>query len=239
VTPWAAAPPLDPTREQARDLALRELSDPAYARARPGLVERAVTWVFDRVNDLGIRSSDLTSPAAGVALLVLVAVVVLTVVLLRTGRLRGPGRAGPGRAVFAEQVRTAAEYRLLADQAAEAGRWAAAVQERYRAVVRALEERVVLDERPGRTAHEAAAEAGDRLPAVAVALVDAAKTFDDVVYGERVAVRGDDQDLRALDDAVQRSRPGSTRTVTEQSAAALPHAAEPTAAQPNAAAGPR
>jgi hypothetical protein len=227
VTPWAAAPPLDPTREQARDLALRELSDPAYARARPGLLERAVTWVFDRVSGLGVRSSDLTSPAAGVALLVLVAVVVLAVVLLRTGRLRGPGRAGAPGAVFAAQVRTAAEHRLLADRAAESGRWAVAVQERYRAVVRALEERVVLDERPGRTAHEAAAEAGDRLPSVAVALVDAAKTFDDVVYGERVANRRDDQVLRALDESVQRSRPASTATHDAQPpAASLPHTAQ-------------
>jgi hypothetical protein len=203
----AAAPPLDPTREQARDLALRELSDPVYARARPGLVERAVSWVFDQISKLGISSSDVTSPAAGAALLALVAVVVTTVVLLRTGRLRGPDRTGAAGAVFADRVRTSQEHRRLADQAAAAGQWVVAVQERYRAIVRTLEERVVLDERPGRTAHEAATEAGAWLPTAAAALIEAATTFDDVVYGERAATPDHDRSLRALDLAVQESRP--------------------------------
>jgi Domain of unknown function (DUF4129) len=204
------APPLDPSREQARDWARRELADPAYARASPGLVERAVRWVFDRIRDLGVRGSDLTSPAAGITLLVLVTAVVLVVVLLRTGRLRGPSRSAQGGAVFTDPTRSADEHRRLADAAGAVGDWAGAVRERFRAVVRSLEERVVLDERPGRTAHEAAADAGIVLPKVAAALAVGAGIFDDVVYGERAATAAQDGDLRALDAAVQLARPGPT-----------------------------
>ncbi|NEA03407.1 DUF4129 domain-containing protein, partial [Streptomyces sp. SID10116] len=61
--------------------------------------------------------------------------------------------------------------------------WSQAVQERMRAVVRALEERALLDPRPGRTADEAAAEAGRTLPSHTDRLRAAARAFDDVTYG--------------------------------------------------------
>ena len=56
-----------------------------------------------------------------------------------------------------------------------------------RAIVRSLEERALLDPRPGRTADEAAAEAGRALPAHADRLRAAARDFDDVTYGGRTA----------------------------------------------------
>ena len=56
-----------------------------------------------------------------------------------------------------------------------------------RAIVRSLEERTLLDPRPGRTADEAAAEAGRPLPRHADRLRAAARTFDDVTYGGRTA----------------------------------------------------
>jgi hypothetical protein len=198
---WSAAP-LEPSRQTAREWARHELSDPVYARARPGLLHRAVEWVLTKLGEIQLRPSALTDPYTAVALLVLLVVVVAVVVRLRTGRLRGPGR-GPGRGeLFEDAVRTAAQHRLLADRAAEQGRWAVAVQERFRAVVRTLDERALLDDRPGRTADEAAREAGRLLPGLAERLVHAATVFDDVSYGERVATASDDALLRALDEAV-------------------------------------
>ena len=73
-----------------------------------------------------------------------------------------------------------------ADAHAARGEWADAVRERLRAVVRSLEERAVLDERPGRTADEAAAEAGTALPTCADDLRRSARLFDDI-WGARNA----------------------------------------------------
>ncbi len=202
-----AAPPLDPAREVARDWARRELSDPAYADARPGLLQRLVLWVFEHLRDLRLPSASLADPLTGALLLVLVATAVLVTVLLRTGRLRGPTRRRRSSAVLDDTVRSAAEHRRLADAAAAEGRWAEAVRERLRAVVRSLEERVVLDERPGRTADEAAREAGLALPALADELFACAVVFDDVCYGERRATAEHDARLRALDAAVGAASP--------------------------------
>jgi hypothetical protein len=76
-----------------------------------------------------------------------------------------------------------------------------------RALVRALEERALLDLRPGRTADEAAAEAGRALPEHADRLAAAARTFDDIAFGERAADRAAYDGLVALDRALAATRP--------------------------------
>lgn len=200
------APPLDPGRDVAREWARRELSDPVYAKARPGLLQRLVEWVIERLQSIDLSSSLVADPRTGIVLLVLVAALVVTVVLLRTGRLRGPGRRASSEPVLADRTLDAAAYRARADEAAAAGRWADAVRERFRAVVRALEERVVLDERPGRTADEAASEAAAALPALAGELAAGARVFDDVCYGDRTATSEHDARLRELDAAVRAAR---------------------------------
>ena len=81
------------------------------------------------------------------------------------------------------------------------------MRERLRAVVRSLEERAVLDERPGRTADEAAAEAGRALPGCAAGLRSAAVLFDEVWYGGRPAGPESYAALRDLDAQVQAARP--------------------------------
>lgn len=200
------APPVDPGRDLAREWARRELSDPVYAKARPGLLQRLVGWVLEQLRSIDLSSSLVADPRTGIVLLVLVAALVVTVVLLRTGRLRGPGRRPSSEAVLPEQALDAAAYRARADEAAAAGRWADAVRERFRAVVRALEERVVLDERPGRTADEAAREAAGALSGLAGELAAGARLFDDVCYGDRTATPEHDARLRDLDAAVRTAR---------------------------------
>jgi hypothetical protein len=70
-----------------------------------------------------------------------------------------------------------------------------------------MEERVIIEPRPGRTAQEAAADAGRRLPVQAAGLRSGADLFDGVEYGDRVATAADDTDLRALDAEVTAARP--------------------------------
>jgi hypothetical protein len=102
--------------------------------------------------------------------------------------------------------RTAAQLRSAADAAAAGGDYSLAVAERFRAIVRDLEERAVLDERPGRTALEVSAEAGRVLLTAARALADGAELFDDVVYGQRPATAADDAAMRAADQQVRAAR---------------------------------
>jgi hypothetical protein len=74
-------------------------------------------------------------------------------------------------------------------------------------VVRSLEERALLDARPGRTADEAAADAGRVLPAHADRLRAAAQEFDAVTYGGRRAGEQTYRDLSGLDHDLERTRP--------------------------------
>lgn len=202
---------LDPSRATARDWALQELADPAYARARPGWLQRLAVWLTERVQDLRLPGG----PGRGLGLVVLIALVALVaaVVLRRAGGLRAGRRERERTAVLDDVRRTAAEHRRLADAAADDGRWDLAVRERFRALTRALEERVVLDERPGRTAAEVAAEAGALMPGSAQALRAGARTFDDVTYGGRPGTPDADRELRELDVRLAADRPAPRAAV--------------------------
>ena len=97
---------------------------------------------------------------------------------------------------------TAADYRAEAERFAAAQDWREAVRARFRAVIRELEQRGVLDPRPGRTAGEIAAEGGGAVPEIGNDLRRAARTFDEVWYGGRAG------DVRALRHALRGRRPG-------------------------------
>lgn len=204
----AAPEPVDIPRDPAREAARDELSKQIYHQDDPSLFTRVFRWLMDRFQELVDRMTSV-APGGGFGLLVILIVAVAVVIALRLKL--GPLRAARGRrheALFtAEGPRTAAEYRALADEAAARGAWEDAVQNRLRAVVRALEERAILDERPGRTADEAADEAGRQLPDLAGALLSAALMFDDVRYGGRPGTEDMDRALRDLDTRSAAARP--------------------------------
>ncbi len=197
--------PVVPDEPTAREWVEQELADPAYAQARPGLLRRAWEALQDAL-------SQAEGPVSPLLLLVLVAVVVgvLALVLWRTGPLRAAARTGTAATgeIGLEEHVTAAGYRERADAAAASGDWRTAVLDRFRALVRGLEERTVLDPRPGRTADEAAREAGVLLPDVADALTAAARVFDDVAYGDRTATAEHHDRVRGADEAASRARLG-------------------------------
>jgi len=198
--------PVEISREAAREAARAELADPAYRQAEPNPVERAVQWLFDRLGELLDRASAATPGGPfGILVLVLLVVAVIVVVRWRIGPVRGSGAEAP--LLFAGRVHSAAEHRAAADEHAAAGRWAEAVRERLRTIVRDLEERGLLEPRAGRTADEAAAEGGAALPGCGPGLRAAARVFDEVWYGGRPASSGMDHQLQALDEQVRASRP--------------------------------
>lgn len=201
-----ASVPVELGREEATRLAREELSKEIYRAHRPGLVRRLLGWIIDQAGELLDKVAG-ASPGghAGLVVLALLLVVGVVAVRLKVGPIGR--RAATDPALFSGRPRTAAEHRAAADTHAARGEWADAVRERLRAVVRTLEERAVLDERPGRTADEAAAEAGAAMPSCAGDLRRAARLFDDVWYGGRPAGPDSDAALRAVDEKVRTARP--------------------------------
>lgn len=195
--------PRGPARRAAED----ELSNPVYHQDDPGPLERAVDWFWEKLGELLGSAVDVTpGGAVGVTVIVVAVVLLLAALWARLGTpRRSPGTAVP--ALFEERPRSAAEHRAAAEAHAATGRWSEAVQERMRALVRALEERALLDPRPGRTADEAAGEAGGVLPAHAEALRAAAVDFDEITYAGRSADEATYTRMRTLDEAVRRTAP--------------------------------
>lgn len=194
-------------RDEARRAAERELSDPVYRADDPSWFEQGVRWLLGQIGDL-LDAAANAAPGGYGGLLVLLLLLVLAAIAIRW-RLGRIGRVTEGeQALFDDGPRSADDHRRAADAHAARGEWAEAVRERLRAVVRGLEERDLLDVRAGRTADEAAGEAGRALPGCAAMLREAARTFDDISYGGRGATAEADAQLRAVDEAVRRTRPG-------------------------------
>lgn len=200
--------PLEPNRATAQRWAAEELLDPEYRRAEPNLLQRVAEQVLEWLQELLSRADGVSS---GYGLLIGLGVLLLAIVvsLLVSGPVRRTVRRTKSTGgVFEGLQRSAEEHRRAAEAAAAAGDLARAVQERFRAVARSLEERVVLDPRPGRTADEVAREAGTALPPAAQPLMEAARAFDDVTYGGRPGTSEAYRRVVAADDAAARVRPG-------------------------------
>jgi len=195
--------PVDLTREEARRLAELELADPAYRAAEPGLIQRALRWLQDWLQDALDRVGG-ASPGGWLGVLGLVALVLVVVLIVRW-RMGPVSRAGTVPFTV-DPATSAAEYRLRADRAAASGQWAEAISQRMRALVRTGQERGLIDAQPGWTADEVAAALGDALPGSGPILAAAATTFDQVRYGGRPATAAAHEAVRAADDRVRTER---------------------------------
>lgn len=202
----SAEPPVDTPRIPAREAAEHELSKPRYAEQEPSLFRQVIDWIWERTSDL-MGSLVAVTPGgwAGLTIICTALLLLLIAVRLRLGAL--PARVSQREALFQHRPRSAAEHRAAAERYAADQRWTEALQERMRGIVRALEERALLTPRPGRTADEAAEEAGRALPEQATALRAAARAFDEVTYADRQADESGYTRIRDLDLALRESRP--------------------------------
>jgi uncharacterized protein DUF4129 len=180
-------PPVDIGRDDAAREAAHELTKPAYGQAGGNVVSRVINkvveWIGDLLNNLTGQSPD---GKTGLMMLVGLILLIVVVVLWRAGVLRTTRGGTKSQAVFdSDRPRNASQYRAQAEAEAARGDYAAAVRSRFRACVAELTERTVLDERPGRTAYEAVADAGRVVPALRDPLQPAALVFTEVVYGNR------------------------------------------------------
>ena len=191
-------------RDAAREAARAELHRQEYADARPSLLLRGLGRVVREIGALIDRAAG-AAPGGRLGLLALLVLLGLFVAVVAT-RVGPLARRSDGAALFqGSAVLTAAEHRALAETAARAGRFADAVRERLRAVVRDLESRGALDVRPGRTAGEVARDGGAAVPEVADELRRAAVLFDEVWYGGRPADAASYAVLVGLDEHVASS----------------------------------
>lgn len=199
-------PPVTIPRDPAREAAERELSKPMYHENDPSLAQRALDAFWDWIDKLfGAASTATPGGALGLVVIVLAVLAVLGALWWRLGTPHRAPTSAP--ALFDDRPRSAAEHRASAEAHATQGHWNQAVQERMRAMVRSLEERALLDPRPGRTADEAAAEAARTLPSHADRLRAAARDFDDVTYGGRAAEPRTYHRLTELDHDLERTKP--------------------------------
>ncbi|GAA3768871.1 DUF4129 domain-containing protein [Streptomyces phyllanthi] len=200
------APPLTTPRDPAREAAERELAKRMYHENDPSWFQRALDAFWEWLGKIFSAASSAT-PGGALGLVVIV-LVVLALLGALWWRLGTPHRTPTSSAaLFDDRPRSAADHRAAAETHAAQGHWNQAVQERMRAIVRSLEERALLDARPGRTADEAASEAGRTLPTHADRLRAAARDFDDVTYGGRSAGEETYRRLAALDDDLERTKP--------------------------------
>ncbi|EDY59449.2 MULTISPECIES: DUF4129 domain-containing protein [Streptomyces] len=199
-------PPLTIPRDPAREAARRELFKRMYHENDPSWFQRALNAFWDWVGKLFDAASSAT-PGGALGLVVVIAAIALVVGAL-WWRLGTPRREpASSAALFDDRPRSAADHRAAAEAHAAQRHWNQALQERMRAIVRSLEERALLDVRPGRTADEAAAEAGRALPSHTDRLRSAARDFDDVTYGGRAATEQSYDRIAELDRALERTKP--------------------------------
>lgn len=206
--------PLQPDDDEARRLLKDELAQGIYQEAEPSLLERAWTAFLNWLGELlgQIRSVDA---GLGTILLAVGAVVVIAVaILLIKPRLNARRRPEPS--VFQASARSSAQtHRAAADAAARNSQWDEALTERFRAITRSAEERVIIDEQAGRTAVEVARQLQDLFNAQSGDLDWLALRFNEVHYGARPATQGDYQRTVELDQVLLRSQPRH-RAVSQQ-----------------------
>lgn len=201
--------PITVPRDAAREAAHEELRKAVYHQHEPGLIDRFFSWLDDRINHLfdGVGGGGGGGGTTGLVVVLVLVAVVVGLLWWRYGALRRDARSTGTLFATADGPLSAEQHRAAAAGHAERGEWADAVREQMRALVRGLEERAVLDPRPGRTADEAAAEAGRALPGHARELASAARLFDDVAYGEKTADQAAYRALADLDRALGKARP--------------------------------
>lgn len=196
--------PLDPSSEQARSWLREELAKAKY-HAQPSLFERLQEALMRWLNGLG-GGPGLPSWVVPVVVIVVIGVVAL--ILNRVLRREPPGARGDGdRALFEGPATSAKELRASAEAALAAGDADAALLDGYRALVANGIERTLIDDRPGRTAHEAARDLSPVFPADADDLRHGADTFDAIRYGGRHTNTARAQEILELERRLRSTAP--------------------------------
>ena len=211
---WSPHHGLDPTPAEAREWLTQELHGSGYQRS---WMESAIGWVIRQVRRLLGAAGDLAGASPVFTVLVALAVIALLVWVLPKVRRdsRAPRSAG---AVLEDLTITARTYRDRAAKSLREGRYDDAVLDSFRAIAKDMGDRTLLDDAPGRTAHEASLALAPLFPGHADRLARAADLFDAVRYGHRRATADQAGEIQHLDAELVTARP----VLTAQPLADLP-----------------
>jgi hypothetical protein len=182
--------PVDPDADTAREWARDELSKHEYQTGTStNWLDRFFNWVQNLLSDVGNGVGGAWGGWGTLAAILIGAAVLAVIVWLVVGPLRRSRRRADEEEELGDVTLSSADLLATARAAAEAGDWNTAVIEAYRALIRSLTEREVIDGRPGMTAFEAALAASDAMPAIASSVTTDADVFDAVRYGHLTANR--------------------------------------------------
>jgi hypothetical protein len=210
------SPPLTPSAEEARRLLSEELSKPIYTDVQNWLwdqLEKLLEWLNNAPDPNTTPLSGGQGLWIGFGLAAVVAVVVWALMgPLRTERRRRPE-------LFGDEELSSSDLRATASELAASGQWGPAVIELFRAMIRSLSERAIIEEFPGMTADEAGALAAVRLPDLAAGFTQAANGFDAIAYGHQDGSAEQYEQLAALDAEAAQTRPAALTAPIETTSA--------------------
>lgn len=199
--------PVDPNADTAREWARDELAKPEYSQGGgTNWIQRFFDWFTNLIASLANNATGGWNGWGLLAVVVAVAAVVALITWLIVGPLRRSRRRGEADEELGDPALTAADLLAAATKAAAAEDWDTAVIEAYRALIRSLDEREVIDARPGMTAFEAALTAGAAIPTIASAVGEDADVFDAVRYGHLAATRAHYEHVLATRKAASRAK---------------------------------
>jgi|SRR5690625_211516 len=206
----AFAPPLLPDSDEAAEWAREELSRSVYSSA-PSFWE----WLWEKFVELLEKITSLGS-GLGPAFVPLIILALVAAVIILALTLSGPIRRrraasdAPGVIWQDDDTRSAAQLREAAHTAATSGDFNLAVIEQFRATVRALEERTLLETTRGMTAMEVAGTAAVAFPQQSEPLHRGANSFNEALYGNHPATHAQYIALRDLERELQDAQPAPT-----------------------------
>ena len=199
--------PVDPDADTARQWARDELSKQEYQTGGgTNWLERFMNWVQDLLSGVGNGIGGAWGGWGTLAAIAIGAAVIALIVWLVVGPLRRSRSRGTADEELGDPTLTSKDLLASARAAADAGDWNKAVIEAYRALIRSLTEREVIDGRPGMTAFEAALAASDAIPAIAQAVTTDADVFDAVRYGHLAATRAHYEHVLATRDGAGKAK---------------------------------
>ena len=208
-----------PTPEQGREWAERELSDPRYSEVDIsffGKIKRMLDLFFQKLAE-GVDNAQ--SPWFIIGVILFTAAVVGFVIW----RVRRGTDDDFSKQLFEmDSEFTGVEprvFRKLAHEAAENGNWADATANQIRAVFAELNKKRIIDVEAASTAAELAAAASAALPAMSDKLNKAASLFDRIVFGSYPADEADYRFAEQLDSAAQALRAPGQETADSAEAA--------------------